>query len=241
MHTLKIRPWGRRWTAAKCRCCWDSAPNNIPSDNQTPRDQAAQDYHDSWVRDLFTLQPVLYNGFNWGCIVAWRMWSCEYELKESGQLLRGLLWFLAMSCAVESYGLEIWTIELMHQMKRRGNWLTKVPGRVFFWEIRYGQFDKSHLLVKFISMLVSLWFHTPTAIAMLSKRAFSTDFQLRFNDVHCLSFGEQLKLEQRAGHVFVGWHEKPICFPPTYKFIINSDEYFGKESPLGTKRRTPAW
>jgi hypothetical protein len=41
--------------------------------------------------------------------------------------------------------------------------------------------------------------------------------------------------------VFVGWHEKPICFPPTYKFIINSDEYFGQESPLGTKRRTPAW
>ncbi|CAK9876716.1 unnamed protein product [Sphagnum jensenii] len=52
---------------------------------------------------------------------------------------------------------------------------------------------------------------------------------------------DQLKLEQRAGHVLVGWHEKPICFPPTYKFIINSDEYFGKESPLGTKRRTPAW
>jgi phosphatidylinositol-bisphosphatase len=56
-----------------------------------------------------------------------------------------------------------------------------------------------------------------------------------------LVLGEQLTLEQRAGRVFEGWHENPIGFPPTYKFIINSDEYFGKDTPIGTKRRTPAW
>ncbi|CAK9192468.1 unnamed protein product [Sphagnum troendelagicum] len=57
----------------------------------------------------------------------------------------------------------------------------------------------------------------------------------------CLLQKDQLKLEQRAGHVFEGWNENPICFPPTYKFIINSDEYFGRDTPLGAKRRTPAW
>jgi phosphatidylinositol-bisphosphatase len=56
-----------------------------------------------------------------------------------------------------------------------------------------------------------------------------------------LVLSEQLTLEQRAGRVFEGWHENPICFPPTYKFIINSDEYFGKDAPIRTKRRTPAW
>jgi len=40
--------------------------------------------------------------------------------------------------------------------------------------------------------------------------------------------------------VFEGWNENPICFPPTYKFIINSDEYFGRDTPVGAKRRTPA-
>ncbi len=44
---------------------------------------------------------------------------------------------------------------------------------------------------------------------------FLLDFQLRFKDVHLLSFGEQLKLEQGVGHVFEGCHEEPICFPPT--------------------------
>ncbi|CAK9228318.1 unnamed protein product, partial [Sphagnum troendelagicum] len=56
----------------------------------------------------------------------------------------------------------------------------------------------------------------------------------------CLLQEDQLKLEQRAGHVFEGWNENPICFPPTYKFIINSYEYFGRDTPLGAKRRTPA-
>lgn len=59
---------------------------------------------------------------------------------------------------------------------------------------------------------------------------FLSNFQLKFKDVHLLSFGEQLKLEYEVGHVFEGCHEEPICFPPTYKFIITSKEYFGKES-----------
>ncbi|CAM6007936.1 unnamed protein product [Sphagnum balticum] len=52
---------------------------------------------------------------------------------------------------------------------------------------------------------------------------------------------DQLKLEQGAGHVFKDWQEGSICFPPTYKFVINSDQYYGRNTRPGEKRRTPAW
>ncbi|KAE8692070.1 Type I inositol 1,4,5-trisphosphate 5-phosphatase CVP2 [Hibiscus syriacus] len=43
-----------------------------------------------------------------------------------------------------------------------------------------------------------------------------------------------LRIEQRRGHVFGGWSEGRICFPPTYKYSNNSDRYTGE-------KRTPAW
>ena len=39
-----------------------------------------------------------------------------------------------------------------------------------------------------------------------------------------------------AGHVFQGFSEQPIKFPPTYKFDINSDIYDSSE-----KQRVPSW
>nr|XP_024356469.1 type IV inositol polyphosphate 5-phosphatase 6-like isoform X3 [Physcomitrium patens]XP_024356470.1 type IV inositol polyphosphate 5-phosphatase 6-like isoform X3 [Physcomitrium patens] len=52
---------------------------------------------------------------------------------------------------------------------------------------------------------------------------------------------DQLKMERNAGRVFKGWHEDVITFPPTYKFVVESDQYFGEDTFKGDKRRTPAW
>ncbi|KAJ3702461.1 hypothetical protein LUZ61_006166 [Rhynchospora tenuis] len=52
---------------------------------------------------------------------------------------------------------------------------------------------------------------------------------------------DQLRIEQRHGRVFVGWHEGKIYFPPTYKYSNNSDKYAGDDMNLKEKRRTPAW
>ncbi|XP_021765703.1 type I inositol polyphosphate 5-phosphatase 2-like [Chenopodium quinoa] len=52
---------------------------------------------------------------------------------------------------------------------------------------------------------------------------------------------DQLSTELRSGHVFDGWKEGPINFPPTYKYGINSDRYVGENPKEGEKRRSPAW
>ncbi|KAI4311596.1 hypothetical protein MLD38_036480 [Melastoma candidum] len=52
---------------------------------------------------------------------------------------------------------------------------------------------------------------------------------------------DQLTRELRNGHVFDGWREGAINFPPTYKYEINSDRYVGEVSKDGEKRRSPAW
>lgn len=51
----------------------------------------------------------------------------------------------------------------------------------------------------------------------------------------------QLRIEQRRGHVFEGWNEGRIYFPPTYKYSNNSDRYAGDDTHPKEKRRTPAW
>ncbi|CAI0434019.1 unnamed protein product [Linum tenue] len=58
------------------------------------------------------------------------------------------------------------------------------------------------------------------------------------NDQACLL---QLRMEQRLGRVFEGWHEGRIYFPPTYKYSNNSDRYAGDDRHQKEKRRTPAW
>ncbi|KAL5792882.1 hypothetical protein ACOSP7_001476 [Xanthoceras sorbifolium] len=52
---------------------------------------------------------------------------------------------------------------------------------------------------------------------------------------------DQLRIEQRRGHVFNGWDEGKIYFPPTYKYSNNSDRYAGDDRHPKEKRRTPAW
>ena len=51
----------------------------------------------------------------------------------------------------------------------------------------------------------------------------------------------QLSKELRSGHVFDGWKEGTITFPPTYKYEINSDRYVGENPKEGEKKRSPAW
>ncbi|KAF8027239.1 hypothetical protein BT93_E0222 [Corymbia citriodora subsp. variegata] len=52
---------------------------------------------------------------------------------------------------------------------------------------------------------------------------------------------DQLSIELRGGHVFEGWKEGTINFPPTYKYEINSDRYVGQNPRDGEKIRSPAW
>ncbi|XP_024030888.1 type IV inositol polyphosphate 5-phosphatase 3 isoform X2 [Morus notabilis] len=50
---------------------------------------------------------------------------------------------------------------------------------------------------------------------------------------------DQLVRELRKGRAFDGWSEGTLKFPPTYKYEINSEKYFGEDPKAG--RRTPAW
>lgn len=53
---------------------------------------------------------------------------------------------------------------------------------------------------------------------------------------------DQLRMELMNGHVLQGWHEGTIQFAPTYKYIPNSDLYYGCfQAKKGEKRRSPAW
>ncbi|KAJ0052235.1 hypothetical protein Pint_01146 [Pistacia integerrima] len=52
---------------------------------------------------------------------------------------------------------------------------------------------------------------------------------------------DQLSKELRSGHVFDGWKEGVINFPPTYKYEINTDRYVGENPKEGEKKRSPAW
>ncbi|KAL2894459.1 Type IV inositol polyphosphate 5-phosphatase 3 [Bienertia sinuspersici] len=54
-----------------------------------------------------------------------------------------------------------------------------------------------------------------------------------------LAESDQLVRELRKGRVFDGWSEGKLSFPPTYKYEMNSDDYYGEDPKAG--RRTPAW
>lgn len=60
-------------------------------------------------------------------------------------------------------------------------------------------------------------------------------------DWEALMDSDQLIKQLRKGRVFDGWSEGFIEFGPTYKYMINSDKYFGENAKAGEKRRTPAW
>ncbi|KAL8132982.1 hypothetical protein AgCh_008447 [Apium graveolens] len=50
---------------------------------------------------------------------------------------------------------------------------------------------------------------------------------------------DQLAREFRRGRAFDGWSEGTLNFPPTYKYELNSEKYYGEDPKIG--RRTPAW
>ncbi|XP_039058582.1 type I inositol polyphosphate 5-phosphatase 2-like isoform X1 [Hibiscus syriacus] len=52
---------------------------------------------------------------------------------------------------------------------------------------------------------------------------------------------DQLHNELSSGHVFDGWKEGVINFPPTYKYEMDSDRYVGEIPREGEKKRSPAW
>ncbi|TYI52355.1 hypothetical protein E1A91_D12G242100v1 [Gossypium mustelinum] len=52
---------------------------------------------------------------------------------------------------------------------------------------------------------------------------------------------DQLHNELCSGHVFDGWKEGVIDFPPTYKYEMDSDRYVGEIPREGEKKRSPAW
>lgn len=44
------------------------------------------------------------------------------------------------------------------------------------------------------------------------------------------------------GQAFEGWHEGAVKFPPTYKYCLDSDVYFGGVyGSKSEKKRAPAW
>lgn len=63
------------------------------------------------------------------------------------------------------------------------------------------------------------------------------------NDWQALLQKDQLRVEQRAGRVFGGWEEGQISFPPTYKYLADSDTYAAAAAftSSASKKRTPAW
>ncbi|KAK1371407.1 type IV inositol polyphosphate 5-phosphatase 3 [Heracleum sosnowskyi] len=50
---------------------------------------------------------------------------------------------------------------------------------------------------------------------------------------------DQLVQEFRKGKAFDGWSEGTLNFPPTYKYELNSEKFYGEDPKFG--RRTPAW
>ncbi|KAH9571693.1 hypothetical protein CY35_02G106600 [Sphagnum magellanicum] len=64
---------------------------------------------------------------------------------------------------------------------------------------------------------------------------------VKLRDWQTLQSKDELKLEQIEGRVLKDWHEGPILFPPTYKFLPDSDQYCGEALKSREKCRTPAW
>ncbi|CAL9078359.1 unnamed protein product [Musa textilis] len=75
----------------------------------------------------------------------------------------------------------------------------------------------------------------------LASTGNDTNELLKKQDWQGLVEKDQLRVQQKAGGVFAGWEEGRIRFPPTYKYISNSDIYDMNSANSRDKRRTPAW
>jgi hypothetical protein len=47
---------------------------------------------------------------------------------------------------------------------------------------------------------------------------------------------DQLRREMASHHVFYGFYEHPICFPPTYKYDLDTDNFDSAKTA-----RIPSW
>jgi hypothetical protein len=53
---------------------------------------------------------------------------------------------------------------------------------------------------------------------------------------------DQLRMEIMNGQIFRGWQEGIVKFAPTYKYVPNSDLYYGCITyKKDEKKRAPAW
>ncbi|KAF3438311.1 hypothetical protein FNV43_RR21073 [Rhamnella rubrinervis] len=69
-----------------------------------------------------------------------------------------------------------------------------------------------------------------------------TQFLVERREWSVLLEKDQLKVELMEGHIFQGWNEGEIKFPPTYKYLPNSGIYFGCDHERKLqKTRAPAW
>ncbi|KAK3018093.1 hypothetical protein RJ639_004778, partial [Escallonia herrerae] len=79
-------------------------------------------------------------------------------------------------------------------------------------------------------------FAAPFLLNGISVKYIECNFFL-FNPAH-LPFWQLIR-ELRKGRAFDGWSEGTLTFPPTYKYELNSEKYYGEDPKIG--RRTPAW
>ncbi|XXG75106.1 hypothetical protein AAC387_Pa07g3686 [Persea americana] len=75
----------------------------------------------------------------------------------------------------------------------------------------------------------------------LTSACGNTSELLKENNWQALLEKDQLRIEQKAGRVFIGWEEGRIHFAPTYKYLANSDRYAVETAKSREKQRTPAW
>jgi hypothetical protein len=104
---------------------------------------------------------------------------------------------------------------------------------------------KIHDLLHFSFVFVSIWFSRVIWLGDLNYRIAlsyrSAKALVEMQNWRALLENDQLRIEQKRGHVFKGWNEGKIYFPPTYKYSNNSDRYAGGDLHPKEKRRTPAW
>ncbi|EEC71391.1 hypothetical protein OsI_03516 [Oryza sativa Indica Group] len=82
-----------------------------------------------------------------------------------------------------------------------------------------------------VGVFISIWVRRSLRKHIQNLKV-STDWNGLFQN-------DQLKREFKKGHLFDGWTEGVISFPPTYKYKVNSEKYTSDEPKSG--RRTPAW
>ena len=119
--------------------------------------------------------------------------------------------------------------------------------RIYFCMSKWNQesLGLSPMFCFVLKCSVSIWFSRVIWLGDLNYRIAlsyrSAKALVEMQNWRALLENDQLRIEQKRGHVFKGWDEGKIYFPPTYKYSNNSDRYAGDDLHPKEKRRTPAW